>query len=40
VLCSSYAWFAGLAIVLVAIDWLMWLAFERRTEVVRKWLGG
>ncbi len=35
----SYAWFTGLTVSLLALAWLLWFAFESRTDVVRGWLG-
>jgi peptidoglycan/LPS O-acetylase OafA/YrhL len=36
----AYAWFTGLTLALLGIARLMWFAFERRTDEVRRWVGG
>lgn len=35
----AYAAFAGISLTLLGISWLSWVAFESRTEMVRKWMG-
>jgi peptidoglycan/LPS O-acetylase OafA/YrhL len=36
---GGYALFAGLTLALLGVAWMMWWAFESRTEKVRRWMG-